>query len=86
MVTGKELCEGIDNEGNEYIEVEEKLSGTWRWGNIYETIYKRESDGTYWMMEYRTANENGIEWDSVSVSQVEPIQETITITKWKTIK
>lgn len=86
MVTGRELWDGVDDEGREYDEVSSRLTGTWRWGTCYESVYQRVGDLTHWMMRYRTQTEEGILWDSVEVSQVEPVEEKITVTRWKPVE
>jgi hypothetical protein len=83
MVTGRELWENIDSEGREYTEVSNELTGTWRWGTCHSAVYKRECDGTHWMMQYQVQTGEGIQWDSVTVSQVELFEETVVVKKWK---
>jgi hypothetical protein len=83
MVTGRELWENIDSEGREYTEVSDELTGTWRWGTYHSAVYKRECDGTHWMMQYQIQTGEGIQWDSVTVSQVELFEETVVVKKWK---
>lgn len=86
MVTGKELWEGVDSEGREYEEVSCELTGTWKWGTCYKAVYQRAGDLTHWMMRYRTQTHEGILWDSVEVWQVEPVEETIIVTRWKPVE
>lgn len=86
MVTGEELWEGVDSEGREYEEVSCELTDTWKWGACHQAIYQRAFDRTHWMMQYRTQTNEGILWDSVEVCQVEPVEETIVVTRWKPVE
>lgn len=81
----REVWEGIDGEGKEYHELEDTLVDDWRWGSIYETIYSRPSDSTYWKMRYKRQVEEGIVWDDAVVVQVQPVEETVVVRKWKPV-
>ncbi len=81
----REVWEGIDGEGKEYFELASSLEGEWRWGTIHETIYSRPFDNTYWKMRYKAQVEEGIVWDGAVVVQVQPVDETVVVRKWKPV-
>jgi hypothetical protein len=86
MPSGIELYDGLDEYGNTYTEIEDRISGTWRWGTVNEAVYKRDSDGTHWMMTYMTQTDDGIQWDTVEVKQVRPVEKTVVVTEWEPVK
>jgi hypothetical protein len=83
--TGRELWGGIDAAGHEYDEVDSRLTGTWRWGSLHETVYRRGFDDTYWAMRYRIQTDEGIDWGSVAVSRVQATYKTTVVKLWEDI-
>ncbi|MEW6121282.1 MAG: hypothetical protein AB1698_01615 [Pseudomonadota bacterium] len=41
-------------EEGEWVHVHDKVDGSWRHGSCHEFVAKRVSDGTFWMVSYRT--------------------------------
>lgn len=85
-MTKDELQEIYMND--DYEEIESTLVSTWRFGTLKRDIIKLE-DETYYKLNYRVSSDgetHGVVDGEFTFSKVTPITETITITKYITVK
>lgn len=68
---------------NEELElVEHDASDSWRHGCNITEVYKRESDSTYWQVEYQKSTDgetNGLREGNYTINRVYPKQVTTTV-------
>lgn len=77
--TCEEICE------EELESVEREIDNSWRHGCYIYEVYRRQSDDTYWAVSYRLSTDgetNELREGSAEISQVFPVTETITVTKY----
>jgi hypothetical protein len=81
--THEELFDGLGFE-----EVESKVIDTWRHGNRYRVVWKRESDSTYWGTSFRVSTDgetNDLRDGLAQIYQVVPVEKTIVVREWSPI-
>lgn len=78
-------CEDLWEE-NEFEEVDTIIVDEWRWGNVYETIYRdrripEDQPPVYWAASYRRSTDGEThelrEGDAV-IYRVRPVEKTVT--------
>jgi len=58
----------------------ESLTG-WRHGTDEKTVFHREEDDTYWMVDYKVSTDgesHGIRDDTYTIAQVRPVKRVVT--------
>jgi len=58
-LSASEMLEIVFDDSDDYEVVDEKVTGSWRHGNINECVVKRRSDGKYFLIEYRDSPKDG---------------------------
>jgi len=65
--------------------VDREVDNSWRHGCYINEVYYREADDTYWNVSYRLSTDGEtyeLREGSADISQVFPVTETVTITKY----
>jgi hypothetical protein len=61
--------------------VHREADDSWRHGCYISEVFHRNSDNTYWMVNYRLSHDgetNGLRDGDYSLDQVEPFEKTVT--------